>query len=219
MRTCGVFLGAKLESRIAIWEKGTVVCVSRLAARGLAMARAMGIGELLGPLRVGEVIRIRLDEDRALMPTILTRIESVRPDVVRIDTQNHRYELRRVHAAPSTSGVFAIHDDLTADSEQDHSYETQIVQVDDWPETSPDRFESGARVKVTHERDGERRELGMAILLTDLVPGDVASFADSAGVTGTSEILEIIQLEKRTLEIVTSNSKYRLELLPASEEE
>ena len=199
------------------WSSGAIVSVSRLAGQGQAMARPMGIGEMLGPIRVGEVVRIRLDEGRALAPTVVIRIESIAPDVIRFDTRNHRYELRRIAASPSAMALLAIHDEAPVDDEPLDA-RTRIIRVDEWPpeEDPKDRFTSGARIRLTRERRDRRdtgMDLGDAILLTALRPGQVASFSTCEGVIGTSEIREIRHLDKQRIEVLTANSRYCLERL------
>ena len=159
------------DARVVRWRSGTVVSVSRLPAPGQVMGRALGIGELLDPLDVGRAVRIRLDEGRALAPTEVTRIESVSRDVIRLDTRNHRYELRRIEASPSTIGVMSIHDAGAPRPNESVGLDaTQIVRVEAWGETRPGRFECGARVRVTRTRDGETRVYPPATLLVDLAP-------------------------------------------------
>ena len=190
------------------WKPGTVVSVSRLAARGKSMARAIGIGELLDPLEVGRALKIRLDEGRALAPTPVTRIEAPSPDIVRVDTRNNRYEFRRIDAFVSGFGSLALE---SAESDDVHHH-TQLISLEDWPEAEPGRFESGARLSLIQTRDGQARELGSAILLVDLVPGETASFSVGESIVGTSVVREIIQLSKSSIRLVTANSIYELRL-------
>ncbi|MFO0690987.1 MAG: hypothetical protein U0900_19980 [Myxococcota bacterium] len=193
------------------WGPGTTVSVSRLPGPDAPMARAIGIGELTARLEVGSPIALRLDageRGRVLAATAIVRIEAVGPDTLRIETRNHRYELRRVAAIVAGRAMADATHETTARSDA-----TRIVAVEDWPEAAPGRFETGARVTLTQERGGERHELGLAILLTDLVPGEPASFSVEGRVVATSPVREVVESGKRTIRIATGNSVYRLELV------
>ncbi len=215
-------MASKAESadvRVVRWRSGTVVSVSRLPAPGQVMGRALGIGELLDPVDVGRAVRIRLDAGRALAPTEVTRIESVSRDVIRLDTRNHRYELRRIEASPSTIGVMSIHDAGAPRPNEGVGLDaTQVVSVEAWGETRPGRFESGARVRVTRTRDGETRVYPPATLLVDLAPGEEFSFAIEEGVIGTSSVLSLTHRSPSCVEVVTRNSRYELELVSDAED-
>ncbi|MBY0401149.1 hypothetical protein K2X89_12700, partial [Myxococcota bacterium] len=176
---------ARTESRAATgWGSGTTVSISRLPGPDAPMARAIGIGELTSSVEVGRPVRIRLDAGhggRVLTATTIVRIEAVGPDTLRISTRNHRYELRRVAASvtgralpgiPAASSAGAAGDTTEVGSDA-----TRVVAVASWPSAAPGRFAAGARVQLVHERDGERHELGLAILLADLIPGESASFS------------------------------------------
>lgn len=184
------------------------------------MARPIGIGELMAPLEVGQVPQIRLDEGHGLRPTPILRIESLAPETLRISTRNSRYELRRIDAALSSLRSLAIGPvgiDAQDDSEEHEYARTQVVALEDWPEATSDRFESGARIEIVQERNGQVRELGSGILLVDLVPGQTASFSVGEQIVGTSAIRELVQVSKDSIEILTGNSRYRLRLRGPSE--
>jgi hypothetical protein len=202
--------------------RGTIVSITRLPGLNQPMGRAIGLGELTARLEVGNPIQIRLEAGhggRVLAATTCLRIEVVGPDTVRIATRNHRYELRRVagslsgrpapsRPAPPTSA--STPNDDTADR-------TQVLSVLDWPEPAPGRFETGARVRLAQQRDGETRGLGIAVLLTDLVAGECASFGIEGRVLATSAVRSVIQRDESTVEIATGNSTYRLELVRGDE--
>ena len=195
------------------WCGDTAVSVTRLAGRGKAMARAMGVGVLLDGLDVGRPFRIRLDEGHLLAVSELISIQSLNPQVVRIETRNHDYELRRIAGTPSPQGRLAIHDNANPPSARASHSDTQVVRVDDWPAAQPSRFEEGARVQVVQSTDGEMRELGSGILLAPLSPGENLSLAIGDGVLGTSEVRGIRHLGKHRIEVVTENSRYGLTLI------
>lgn len=202
----------------ASWGRGTTVSVSRLPGPDAPMARALGMGELLTRIEVGRPIRLRIDAvdgGRVLVATTVLRIEAHGPDTLRISTRNHRYELRRVAGSLAVRGGVALpvtHDPTGGSTE--HADRTCVVEIADWPEPAPGRFEAGARITLVHVRDGEERDLGRAVLLTALVPGEVASFSVEGRVVATSVVREVIALGKSAVRIVTGNSSYRLELDP-----
>ncbi|MEZ4333250.1 MAG: hypothetical protein R3F35_15925 [Myxococcota bacterium] len=200
------------------WGRGTTVSVSRLPGPDAPMARPLGMGELLTRIEVGHPIRLRIDAvdgGRVLVATTVLRIEAQGPDTLRISTRNHRYELRRVAGSLAVRGGMAL--PVTGgpiDGPTEHGDRTRVVEIADWPEAAPGRFEAGARITLVHARDGEERELGRAILLTALVPGESASFSVDGRVVSTSLVREVIALGKGAARIVTGNSSYRLELDP-----
>ena len=73
-------------------------------------------------------------------------------------------------------------------------------------------FEPGARLRVARERAGERIEYGDSILLCEPRPGRVATFALDAGVIATSTLLSVSAAGRDTLILVTSDSRYELQL-------
>lgn len=205
------------------WGRGTIVSVSRLSGPGQPTTRPIGIGELVARLEVGNPIQIRLDareDGRLLAATTIVRIEAIGPDTVRISTRNHRYEMRRVAAAlaktrlshPGSSSIGSPFSPGRAD-------ETQFVDAGDWPEPAPNRFETGARIRVVQERDGESRELGDATLLADLVPGQSASFGIDGRIIATSAVRDVVEIDKSTVRLVTGNSTYQLALVSSGSKE
>lgn len=199
------------------WGRGTTVSVSRLPGPDQPMARAIGIGELAGRIEVGSPIQLRLDAGdggRILAATTIVRIESIGPDTLRIATRNHRYELRRV--AASVAGRAAtdaprVHASEDAD-DASAGDRTQVVSVIDWPEPAPGRFETGARIRLSQERGGVSRELGPAVLMTDLVAGEPASFSLDGRVVSTSPVTDVADRGQGRIRIATANSVYLLEL-------
>lgn len=225
---------ARADSRAQTgWGPGTTVSISRLPGPDAPMARAIGIGELTTRLEVGCPIGLRLDAGdggRVLAATTIVRIEAVGPETLRIATRNHRYELRRVAAivsgratpdlpaAASSASDSPTSSDRPAmregsDARASRSDATRIMAVESWPTAPPGRFETGARVHVVQERDRERRELGLAILLADLEPGEPASFGIEGRVVATSTVREVVETGKRSIRIATGNSVYSLELV------
>lgn len=204
------------------WGPGTTVSVSRLPGPDAPMARAIGIGELTTRLEVGRPIGLRLDageRGRVLAATAIVRIEAVGLDTLRIATRNHRYELRRVAAIVAGRATPDAVDAAGAiDETASRTDATRVVALEGWPEAAPGRFECGARVQLVQERGGERRELGPAILLVDLVAGEPASFSVEGRVVATSPVREVIESGKRTVRIATGNSVYVLELVDDAED-
>ena len=205
------------------WGRGTTVSVFRLPSADRPMARAIGIGELATRLEVGRPIQLRLDSGsggRVLAGTMVVEIESIAPDVVRIATHNHRYELRQVTA--SVTGR-AAPDLATARDASPHPgpgmERTQVVAVDDWPEAAPGRFEAGARVRLAKEDGNGTSDGSPAILLVDLVPGECASFSVDGRVVATSAVRQVVALDARRVRLVTGNSTYRLELASDGDDE
>lgn len=207
----------------ASWGRGTMVSVSRLPGPGQPMIRPIGIGELMASLEVGNPVQIRLDAcegGRLLAATDVLRIEAVGADAILVSTRNHRYEMRRVaaslakarlsHPAPGPAG---------AEPRSSRPDETQLVDAGDWPEPPPNRFESGARVRIVQEKEGETRELGNATLLADLIPGQSASFGVDGRIIATSAVREVVQIDKTTVRLSTGNSTYQLELVASGAEE
>lgn len=202
------------------WGPGTTVSISRLPGPDVPMARAIGIGELTTRLEVGCPVGLRLDAGhggRMLTATTILRIEAVGPSTLRIATRNHRYELRRVEASVTGRALAgerpaATNAEVAAEAAEPRAERTQIVAVESWPAATPGRFATGARVQLVHEQGGQRRELGPAILLVDLVPGENASFGVEGRVVATSAVREVVECGKRTIRIVTANSVYELEL-------
>lgn len=204
------------------WGRGTIVSVTRLPGPSQPMGRPIGIGELMTRLEVGNPIQIRLDArdgGRLLAATAIVRIEAIGPDTVRIATRNHRYEMRRVSASLANTRLpHAPLDPPPSPSAAQRPDETQVVEAGDWPEPAPDRFETGARVRLVQERDGESRELGLAILLADLVPGQVASFGIDGRIVATSVVRAVVETGKSSVRLVTGNSIYQLELVASGSE-
>lgn len=207
--------------------RGTIVSITRLPGLDQPMGRAIGLGELTARLEVGNPIQIRLDAGhggRVLAATTCLRIEVVGPDTVRIATRNHRYELRRVAgslsgSAPSRPSPSAGNANTNSSHAGELGDRTQVLSVLDWPEPAPGRFETGARVRLLQQRDGESHPLGLAVLLSDLVAGESASFSVEGRVVATSAVRSVIQRDESTVEIATGNSTYRLELLRSDEKE
>jgi hypothetical protein len=90
----------------APWPRATTVSLVRMAGRGQAMAKALGLGELADPVEVGRGLRVRLDSGRALALSRIERIEVVDDDTLRLESANHCYELRRVVGVPSANPKF-----------------------------------------------------------------------------------------------------------------
>ena len=204
------------DATLASWPVGTVVSISRLPGLNTPMAKALGIGQLLDVPNPGTKIRIRVDHGRALSPSTILSVEQRAPNVLRLETTNHRYELTQIEGTTSRAGVVSIHDELSTgpSSGSDDSLDrTRIVQVNDWPDALSGRLESGARVSVTQVRDGSLRDLGVGILLVDLRVGDVAAFSLEEGIVGTSEVLEIRDRGKSRVELLTKNSTYKVGLI------
>ncbi|MEZ4278557.1 MAG: hypothetical protein R3F21_02930 [Myxococcota bacterium] len=200
----------------ATWGRGTIVSLTRLPGRDHPAARPIGIGELMTRLEVGNPIQIRLDArdgGRLLAATSIVRLEAIAPDTVRIATRNHRYELRRISASLALAHLpHASIDPPSAAPRSTRPDETQVVESGDWPEAAPDRFEQGARVRLVQEREGEVRELGSATLLTDIVPGQPASFGVEGRIVATSPVRSVVEIGKSAVRLVTGNSIYTLEL-------
>lgn len=199
----------------APWPRGTTVSLSRLAGRGQAMAQALGIGELVDPVEVGCGLRVRLSSGRALAVSVVVRVEVVDDGTLRLETANHRYELRRVVGVPSAAGLPSVHDPTgrsvsagSADPER-----TTVVTFAPETEARPGVFEEGARVSATRISDGESRELGTSVLLGDLAPGEPLRMSTPEGVIGTSPVTKIARVEDGAVEVSTSNSAYRLALV------
>jgi hypothetical protein len=205
------------------WGRGTIVSVTRLPGPGQPMGRPVGIGELMTRLEVGNPIQIRLDArdgGRLLAATAIVRLEAIGSDTIRIATRNHRYEMRRVSASLANTRLpHAPLDPLSSPSAARRPDETQVVEAGDWPEPAPDRFETGARIRLVQERDGESRELGLAILLADLVPGQVASFGIDGRIVATSVVRAVVETGKSSVRLVTGNSIYQLELVASGSED
>lgn len=183
------------------------------------MARALGIGELLDPLARGATSRFKLDGGRAFRPSRILEIERRSPNLIRFETANHRYELRRIEGSTTRAGVLAVHDELgakTAALEVGRD-ETSVVEITEWSESPNDGLGNGAHVSVTKVSKGAIQDLGPGILLVDLRLGEPASFALQPGVVGTSPILQIISRAKDRIELVTQNSVYHVELIPAQD--
>ncbi len=206
------------------WGRGTIVSVTRLPGPGQPMGRPIGIGELMTRLEVGNPIQLRLDArdgGRLLAATAITRIEIVGPDTVRFATRNHRYEMRRVSASLANARLPHRPVDPTPGAAVPAARrpdETQVVEAGDWPEPAPDRFETGTRVRLVQERDGETRELGEATLLADLVPGQPASFGIEGRIVATSVVRAVVETGKASVRLVTSHSIYLLELASSGSE-
>ena len=205
------------------WGRGTIVSLTRLPGPGQPMGRPIGIGELMTRLEVGNPIQIRLDAregGRLLAATSIARIEIVGPDIVRFATRNHRYEMRRVSASLANTRLpHSPLDPPPANDAERRPDQTQVVEAGDWPEPASDRFETGARVRLVQEQAGESRELGEAILLADLVPGQNASFGIEGRIVATSAVRAVVETGKSSVRLVTGNSIYRLELVSSGSED
>ncbi len=197
------------------WPAGTAVSISRLPGPGRAMARALGIGRLLDPLRVGKRVRIRLAEDRAFTLSAISDLSAPDSDRVRVTTENSEYELRRVSGAPSSEGTISFLDALDESLASDAGHDpeaTSVVHLDPEPDGESGGFENGARVWVRVEREGESRDLGIAVLLGTPTPGDSMQLSTDAGVIGTSRLVSVKAPDDETLEVATRNTLYTLRI-------
>lgn len=202
----------KPERTGADWPIGEGISVTRLPNDRFPMARVMGVGTLLDPLVAGQVVRVRLDEGRALAPSEVVSVDRVGPDVAIVATRNHRYEFRRIAGAPSQVGVFPVHDDFEPATPDRHGFDTQIVEIECWPEPEEADFVEGARILVVKEKDERIKELGAGILLCDLRKGEPLSMTIGAEVVSTSPVSAIRDVGPTRVEVRTGNSRYTLEL-------
>lgn len=211
------------DDRWTGWGHGTTVSVFRLPSADQAMARAIGIGELATRLEVGQPLKLRLDSGdrgRVMAGTTVVAIQSISPDVVRIATRNHRYELRQIVASlAGRASPDAAAARNASDAQEGSPDRTQVVSVSDWPQAEPGRMTAGARVLFARENEGEVDRPRLAILLGDLVPGESASFSLDGRIVTTSPVREVIAIDARCIRLSTGNSSYRLELLRKSEGE
>ncbi len=195
------------------WPKGTVVSLSRLAGRGQAMARALGLGALVDGVDVGCTLRVRLDSGRALEVSAIEGIEVVDDATLRIETANHRYEMRRVAGgAPSPEGTPSMFDrsGRSADPEA-----TGVIHYEPELDARPGVFEEGSRVHVVQLDRDERIDLGSCRLLGGLAPGEPLGIATPGGVVSTSPVAKIRRCDDGSVEVSTANRSYRLTLEPA----
>ena len=194
------------------WLVGDGVSVTRLPGPRFPMARVMGVGTLLDRLESGRVVRVRLDEGRALAPSEVLSIEIVRDDVAIVETRNHRYEFRRIAGAPSDVAVFPIHDAVDLVEPEDRGFETGVVSIDAWPAPDEPDFVEGARIDVEKEVAGVTKTLGRGILLCDLAAGQPLSMTLGSEVLSTSPVSAVRELGADRMEVRTGNSRYLLRL-------